>query len=505
MNPKAKFSFLLYILATFGLVITVSNPIYAQDFRYVKNIETDSLDHVTGMACDDFNNSYVSFIIEKETGPKGHTGKVIIAQFDSNGAAGWKLSFTGKSMISDLIMHDTSLYATGHTNSAVEAGGLQIDSGKMFVMRIGKGGAVKWITEVDSLNGLNAKLALANNRLYVSGLITFPASRIIQLDLSGNEVAKDNIDGAYIADIVVDEGGNLYVTGTLLGLKAKWDTLNVVAPFGYGNYLLKFNNQMDALWVRFTHYITLDFHQRVEVVSDRVAVLHKVRFASSDIQPVVLFYNSDGSLHDSMKIKKSYMPFFEMAVADEELVLMYDTRALPDTIQYIHFDKDMNITERHQVIGDVPQFFNSELFPFEIAANKCNVFSIVNYQSDSIRINSTHTLQKHYSNSNNAIIRYNRGCSMFNTSSTTDIQLNEMTSVYPNPFTSNATFEIISNVNPSNVKLYVFNIYGQEMEVSYSISDGLISLLRGDMPSGLYIYKILEGEEILSEGKIIAQ
>jgi hypothetical protein len=492
------------ILALCSLTLILSHSTYAQDFRYIKNVKIDSLDKITGMACDDFNNSYAAFMTEGVRGQFGRNGKVQVTKFDSLGTLIWNLKFNGDLMVSDMILEDTNIYVTGQSTSAIEAGGIQLGSGKMFAMGIGKSGGVLWMEEVDSLNGENAKLAFSNDRLFVSGYLGFPSSRIVQLDLSGNEVERHYFPDAFIGDMVFDKDENLFVTGVLLPLKSKFDTLNVVAPYGYGNFLVKFNDQIDGLWVRFTQYITLDHHQRVEAIGDRIAVLHKVR-AQPFNKAMVRFYNSDGSFYDSMEIKKTYMPHFEMGVVGDELILMYEKRAVPDTVRYLHLDENMTITEKQDVIGDIPALFNSEIFPFEIATNKCNIFSIINYQSDTLQIDSAETLQEHFSTSNNAILRFNTGCSLNNTSSISGPELGELVSVYPNPFSSHLTIEMSDEISRNEMEFSLINLYGQKVEVSYSINEGNIHLERGSLASGVYLFRVSTDNIVLSTGKIIAE
>ena len=74
--------------------------------------------------------------------------------------------------------------------------------------------------------------------------------------------------------------------------------------------------------------------------------------------------------------------------------------------------------------------------------------------------------------------------------------------IYPNPFTSSATIKI--NAEMQNVELRIFNVPGQEVFRS-AIKNKQYEIQRGNLPAGIYIYKVFAGEKMIGTGKLVAE
>ena len=75
----------------------------------------------------------------------------------------------------------------------------------------------------------------------------------------------------------------------------------------------------------------------------------------------------------------------------------------------------------------------------------------------------------------------------------------------PNPFNSETTVTIQNtNGKIQNSKLILYDVYGREV-INLPISSSTIKLERGNLPSGIYFYKIM-GDNISGvSGKIIVE
>lgn len=80
-----------------------------------------------------------------------------------------------------------------------------------------------------------------------------------------------------------------------------------------------------------------------------------------------------------------------------------------------------------------------------------------------------------------------------------NIELN----VYPNPFRDKAIFQI-KNVELKNAHLLLYDLSGN-ITKEINFFNHQITLNRDDLANGLYIYKLLEGNEIIATGKISIQ
>jgi hypothetical protein len=75
--------------------------------------------------------------------------------------------------------------------------------------------------------------------------------------------------------------------------------------------------------------------------------------------------------------------------------------------------------------------------------------------------------------------------------------------VYPNPFTTEVTFETGNNSDNVETRLTIFNIIGEQV-FSHIYKQNKITLSKNDLNSGVYFYR-LENNSGSSEGKLIAE
>ncbi len=91
-----------------------------------------------------------------------------------------------------------------------------------------------------------------------------------------------------------------------------------------------------------------------------------------------------------------------------------------------------------------------------------------------------------------------------NTCSTTNIDENNNKkglSIFPNPFSIETTIQTSSEFNDAT--LTVYNTFGQKVKQIKSISGKTIILHRDNLPSGLYLLSLTQGNKIISTDKLI--
>lgn len=76
------------------------------------------------------------------------------------------------------------------------------------------------------------------------------------------------------------------------------------------------------------------------------------------------------------------------------------------------------------------------------------------------------------------------------------VGLNEMQEkalrAYPNPFSSQACMEL--DKNAGNIEMKVYNLFGQEVGMDYTINGNKLIIDRSDQPAGIYVVKLLESD-----------
>jgi hypothetical protein len=73
--------------------------------------------------------------------------------------------------------------------------------------------------------------------------------------------------------------------------------------------------------------------------------------------------------------------------------------------------------------------------------------------------------------------------------------------VFPNPMTSQTTFKI-ENSNLKNINLQVFDVMGK-MVREETHTDSTFTFYKKNLSSGIYFYKIRNGNILLGHGKLV--
>ena len=77
--------------------------------------------------------------------------------------------------------------------------------------------------------------------------------------------------------------------------------------------------------------------------------------------------------------------------------------------------------------------------------------------------------------------------------------------VSPNPFSAFTTIKVNGNKAKEKINFLMYDLTGKEIEVKCSISTQQIVIERGDLPNGIYFYKISQNNNIIGTGKLIVE
>lgn len=464
------------------------------------NIDTDSLDLVTAISCDDYNNIYLATIVDRPYAALA-SGKVVLSAFDSSGSEDWKIEITGDLRISDIATNDNHIFLAGQVMSTSILDGHSIASNRMFLAMLNKQGEVQWVQEHDSLEGTFSRLLIDNNSIWVSTRSQSINNYLLQVDTAGNVQNSKFFAKCIISDLGMDDNGNIYLAGTLFGNKLEVDTLSVMTP-PYPNYVIKLSGNQTAVWVRFTQNVTANHFPRLEVLDDRIFTVQEIRRSSILVETQLSIYDTGGMRLDTVNLGRvGVEPHAEMASTRDAVVLQLDQRHSIDTITHMVFNRDMNVVSEHKVRCKIPYFIVSD-YPYNVAANGCNFVSNINYTNDSLALDDM-VLNRDNSYGDYALLRFNMGCKMHGNVSLEEHGWAKDLIVRMNPVESYFEIELSSYSDGNNLELQFFDLSGKELMVSEPFTGNIVKVDYSSIARGMYIFTIVKDGLTVGSGKIV--
>jgi len=92
-------------------------------------------------------------------------------------------------------------------------------------------------------------------------------------------------------------------------------------------------------------------------------------------------------------------------------------------------------------------------------------------------------------------------CHPFIITSINEINVKDIFSIFPNPFSAQTTLQIDKGFK--NATLSVYNSFGQQVKKIENISGQTVTLNRDKLTSGVYFFRLLQDDIILRTGKLI--
>ena len=96
-------------------------------------------------------------------------------------------------------------------------------------------------------------------------------------------------------------------------------------------------------------------------------------------------------------------------------------------------------------------------------------------------------------------------CGAIVSTDVSDAEQENLSTIYPNPFSNSATLEI---TNPSQnfvgCDLRLFDILGKEIR-KQEIKSEKTEIQKGDLPNGIYFYQVKNSKEVFASGKLVVQ
>ena len=76
--------------------------------------------------------------------------------------------------------------------------------------------------------------------------------------------------------------------------------------------------------------------------------------------------------------------------------------------------------------------------------------------------------------------------------------------IYPNPFSTNFTLKISSEIIMKNVVMKIYDVCGKEVE-SISVNSNETSINKGGLQNGIYFYNIINNNSTIAKGKLVIE
>jgi hypothetical protein len=85
----------------------------------------------------------------------------------------------------------------------------------------------------------------------------------------------------------------------------------------------------------------------------------------------------------------------------------------------------------------------------------------------------------------------------------TDAVIANAISIYPNPFSTEATIVISKYIQLSGAEFHLYDILGKEVMNKTNIQSNTIKMEQKDLPAGVYFYKFINGGREIASGKLL--
>jgi hypothetical protein len=82
---------------------------------------------------------------------------------------------------------------------------------------------------------------------------------------------------------------------------------------------------------------------------------------------------------------------------------------------------------------------------------------------------------------------------------------NKYVKLYPNPFSNSTTISIDPAIKLNNTSIVITDVLGKEVKTMSNINNNQVTLEKGDMPTGIYFYKLINNDVETANGKFIVK
>ncbi|NVO04285.1 MAG: SBBP repeat-containing protein [Bacteroidetes bacterium] len=433
----------------------------------------DSVGSFSKIAVDDSGNVYI--------GGQNYPNLLTI-KYNSFGNLHWVKTYTGN-LVFDIITDDSSnVYITGYSND-----------NKFTTIKYNSLGNFKWVAQDGPAMGMSdSYITLDNNRnVYVTarGYDTTAATtcNTIKYNSSGEKQWERIYSGNFLPglaapmDMKYDANGFIYVLAVTTNNNDGDGDIAVIKYDTLGNHVWTSTKS-------FTNYYDVPKAMAIDI-SGNAYVTGNIYPTGGTVDTIVTMkFNTLGTF----KWAKSYsLGFFNNDEASEitidSLGNIYVVGRSSDASNRENFVTIKYDSLGNEIwVGRYKNSLNSSDYGNSIGLdNNGNVY----ISGRSYDLNSTAIVTVKYSS--------NVGIQEFSENS------DNILNIYPNPFETNLTIEVQNELK--NAELIIYDLFGKEIYKMNCINQQTINIKRNNLADGIYFFRLIENNQIIGKGKIIAQ
>jgi len=262
------------------LLFLLSISINAQNFKWVDvselNVQFNPSYLRASVTVDDSSNPvYARLIKFKEIYSSTYYGNVEIKKITADAKLIWADTLFGgvdvKQIITDVDNNIICLGSYTDTIRIADSSLIRIGSGTSdYLLKLDKHGNVLWIKDgLEFVTGFaeisSISKTASNNFMMGTGSYSL-VTNILTINSSGSIISNiQQLNTGTISDIEVDVFNNIWCTGFTFNGYVSFNGLDTIAPFGYNDYVVKYDSTGEAKWISFIRDFTV---QEFKIESD---------------------------------------------------------------------------------------------------------------------------------------------------------------------------------------------------------------------------------------------
>ena len=247
----------------------------AQSFEWLQTVDVEyefNPEMIRYSTCaDPQGGSYLFGIQEHVAFYNQSMGPLFLKRYNQQGEETWSRTMTGQSSAQGVFSSDNGdVYIIGEMYTDLDFWGedtlVKIGIGTDgFLAKVNNDGDLEWAINLSELpmgEGSVAYLAFDEQDWLYAAYSTWQNSYVLIFNPDGEfqqSILQGNV--ALISSLDFDDDGNLYAAGSCAGSSGTFGGVPFPAPFSYTTYLVKYNADLQPVWVKFIEDITCTFPQ----------------------------------------------------------------------------------------------------------------------------------------------------------------------------------------------------------------------------------------------------
>ncbi|MFZ7144160.1 MAG: T9SS type A sorting domain-containing protein [Bacteroidota bacterium] len=487
---KRALQFLAILLAT-----TFIQNANSQNFDWAYSTAKPSLTQAISIRKDNSDNFYLA---SQRDSSVLHLSSEIEKRDDSQMLL-WNKIFTGDIIISDLELSPSGHpVVIGYYMDSLVIDGSTIHSGIFsysgFICEFDPSGNLLFLNNVNPVNDDFRPLDLyitSNGDMYITSEMNGAVNDFTsfhKLDALGNIIKSEfnnNTEARTNTNIVVDDDGNVYLSGTC-GNLAVFDSIQANLNFSYQNFVMKYDSTFKALWLHSRKYITFDHNNSLQLNGNYVYWAFDDFTDNSDTVKIIkIDLNGNIDREIAGPIAQSFFPSLQFNIDPQgNSVLAYE---IYSRLILFRYDLSFNITMQDTIYTQASAFRRSS----NIQCYDSTMYIAGLYYADTLQVGSF-TLINANQTSNWPTDMFVCKWSQSDITSIEDLQESESPlTIYPNPATDKISFNFDLKES-EEYRVRIFDNLGKNLIETVTTSK---SIDVSSLSNGMYYFELVNGKQ----------